>query len=145
METAFKGISRIKISDLSAVKAIADPDPNSPVEILFTASALPLPTECSKSVGNAYIDLVELDEALCLYYIGGLDYVEATQVNAPLTELIPGKTLISQLDQDAMTQALSALSAGDRQTIEIVHKHRYVEAAYAEALINLSEEIGKIL
>lgn len=147
----FTGISRIKINELSALMADSAiaylPTDDRAVEIPFTPSAVFYEPECSnsvsKAIGNAYVDLVELDEALCLYYVGGLDYVDPTQVNAPLPELIPGKPLISQLDQDAMSRALSALSAGDRRTIELVHRQKVVDPTYAEALLTLSEEIAK--
>lgn len=53
------------------------------------------------------IDVDELIEALKLYYQNGLDYVPVENVNNELRELIPGKPLISQLDQDGMASALA--------------------------------------
>jgi hypothetical protein len=141
----FTGIERITSTGLASCGIDADEYGLVAVSegaIAVSSSAL---IAVSESAGNAYVDIVELDEALQLYFLGQLDYVDPTCCNAPLAELIPGRPLLSQLDQESMTIALSRLPQGDSFLIEAVALHKHVDSAYADALLRLSDVIAKTI
>jgi len=67
------------------------------------------------------IDLEELAEALAQYYAGALDMVDATRVNAPLSELVPGKPLLSVLESSDICAALKLIGANAEAAIIAEH------------------------
>ena len=67
------------------------------------------------------IDLEELAEALAQYYAGALDMVDATRVNAPLSELVPGKPLLSVLESSDICAALKLIGANAEAAIMAEH------------------------
>ena len=99
-------------------------------------------TEWLYQVPTSYIDPIELAEALDLYFAGLLNSVSTEMVNYPLRQLIPGKALISQLDQDTMTLALSRLDTGDHAAIQNHHtieNYGEYQNDYVNAFLNLSD------
>ncbi|MEA5447602.1 hypothetical protein VB780_03410 [Leptolyngbya sp. CCNP1308] len=67
-----------------------------------------------------YINLIELEEAVQLYYEGELDRVDEehfARLYMENYELIPGKTLLSVLDQQTMREALYKLDFIHRCTL----------------------------
>lgn len=97
---------------------------------------------------SSYVDLDELDEALGLYYLGLLDEVNVANANDPLRELVPGKTLISQLDQADMSAALEQLDVVDYYILESCKRFNYIptgDHSYLQSLEHLAAEVLKIL
>ena len=83
-----------------------------------------LPVTVAWPVSTTPIDLNELDDCLVLYYRGLLDHVPDSclcNLTESLSELIPGRPLESQLDQETMGAALQATAVQHHITIDLVH------------------------
>lgn len=139
MTETFAGVSRFTASDLAASIPKCD------------RSYAPLPdhqSQLSRAAGNSYVDLIELDEALELYFADLLNDVSSDRVNCELRELVPGKTLISQLDADDMRSALKQLDLADSVAIEIYYQGDQLAGSssdFGAALSRLADVILGIL
>jgi hypothetical protein len=138
MIATFKGIERISSAQLDYLVPVSE----------CACVAVNDYVDITPAVGNAYIDLVELDEALAMYFDGSLNAVNTERINYSLRELVPGKPLISQLDADDIEGSIGQLNAGDRQAIESYYlddRQNVCQNDWASALFLLSEIVLKLL
>lgn len=97
---------------------------------------------------EGYIDLEELHELLDLYYAGTLDHVnDLSNLYKPLYQLIPGKTLVSQLLTEDINKALLQLPFVDEAIIEEFHKYprEYNCSEYYDSINKLAKVLYKSL
>lgn len=147
-EDLFTGINRINSQDLSeGLVGHWLNDYEEPEDEIFVQEE---PTDESYQSASAYVDLIELEECLELYYKGELDFVDPCNANNDLSKLIPGKTLVSQLDQETMKVALDQLSLRENWSIEmhfgrIDAAERPPSDAYLISLERLSDIVLKML
>ena len=137
----FSGVSRFSVRSLSETYE----------EPIGQSGTWPCP------IGSAYLDLNELVQALDLYYAGQLNNVEPENCWRPLRNLVPSSTLISQITQEDMANALDNLGLEETQALrrefERVNEQPSSSAqregsdskTYASALGNLAKLLLLIL
>lgn len=113
----------------------------------FTPGAvIPVDFRSTKESGP-FVDLKELDEALELFYLGLLDFVNPIYACEPLANLVPGKPLISQLEDSDILIALDGVDSADRATLRAYHTvdREHYRGDYFTALTNLGKAVVKLL
>lgn len=105
----------------------------------------------------AFVDLEELNEALALFYVGELNRVNPIHVCNELTDLIPGKPLISQLEHSDILAAMEGVDGIDRRALRNFYTHSppvegsiyaaidEYPAEFIGALIRLGKRVAKQL
>lgn len=123
-------------------------------DLIYAGTAgIPLPPETKSArapIKTSYVDIEELQEALDLYYDGQLDYVNPIYAMNDLNDLVPGKTLISVLEESDIELALNRLPFNAACYIEAFHSIEDIKTIdsfieYFKALELLAEEVLHII